>query len=78
MYISLKSILFPSVSPNLKNVVYRAGIHHSSDAEWEMVYQKYNNSLIPSEKVKLMVALAATRDGARLLRFVILLQIIYV
>ena len=52
----------------MKNVVYRAGVHYGSDEEWEFVFSKYAASRIPSEKVKLMVALAATRDGARLLR----------
>lgn len=60
--------MFDSIDPNLKSVVYVAGVKYGGDVEWNVVWHQFLQTQTPSEKSKLLHALAATNDGLRLSR----------
>ena len=51
-----------SLEPNLKNVVYMAGIANGDDDDWEFMWTKFQEATVPSEKRKLLYALAKSKD----------------
>ncbi|XP_041355968.1 endoplasmic reticulum aminopeptidase 1-like isoform X1 [Gigantopelta aegis] len=51
-----------SLSPNLKNVVYKAGVENGDEADWQFCWDQYNATNVPSEKAKLLNAMTYTKD----------------
>ena len=47
------------------------GVKYGGDAEWDYVWQRFLQTQTPSEKSKLLQALAATNDGLKLSRLVL-------
>lgn len=50
------------VAPNIRDVVYVAGIQFGAEEEWNYSWDKYTKTQIPSEKKVLLYALGSTRD----------------
>ena len=57
-----------SISPNLKTVIYLAGIKYGSEEDWEMMWDAYLKETDASEKRKLISALSTTKDSNLLSR----------
>ncbi|XP_074661085.1 glutamyl aminopeptidase-like isoform X2 [Tubulanus polymorphus] len=57
------------LDPNLKDVVYHAGIVGGDEDNWNYCWEQYNKTQVPSEKSKLLYALAATKDGILLNKY---------
>ena len=51
-----------SIDPDLKSVVYRIGIAHGSDEDWDYMWQQYNMATDPYEKRLYLVALAQSTE----------------
>uniref|UniRef100_A0A1W7RAL3 Aminopeptidase n=1 Tax=Hadrurus spadix TaxID=141984 RepID=A0A1W7RAL3_9SCOR len=56
MYIDKK------IPPNLRSVVYSAGVKYGGKDEWDFCWNKYRKTQIPSEQRLLLTALGNTRD----------------
>ena len=50
------------IDVNLRTLVYYYGIASSGLQEWQWLFKKYLMTTAPSEKSKLMYALAASRE----------------
>ena len=50
------------IDVNLRTLVYYYGIANSGLQEWQWLFKKYLMTTAPSEKSKLMYALAASRE----------------
>ncbi|XP_035223486.1 endoplasmic reticulum aminopeptidase 1-like isoform X2 [Stegodyphus dumicola] len=50
------------VPPNLRNVVYAAGVKYGSKEEWQFCWKQYQETQVPSEKRLLLTALGNTQD----------------
>ncbi|XP_054706641.1 endoplasmic reticulum aminopeptidase 1-like [Uloborus diversus] len=50
------------VPPNLRNVVYGAGVKYGSKEEWQFCWKQYQETQVPSEKRLLLTALGNTQD----------------
>lgn len=51
-----------TISPNLRNVVYGAGVKYGGKKEWQFCWKRYQETPVPSEKRLLLTALGNTRD----------------
>ncbi|KAJ8936471.1 hypothetical protein NQ314_012334 [Rhamnusium bicolor] len=58
-----------SIDPNLKEVVYSAGIKYGGIAEWQHCWNVYNNTTSPNEKKLLLKALGTASDPWLLQRY---------
>ncbi|XP_033733576.1 aminopeptidase N-like [Pecten maximus] len=59
---------YEKVNLNLKSVIYRAGVQYGGLPEWDFIWKKYLNAIVPSEKHKLLIALCRTQDTNHLAR----------
>lgn len=50
------------VPPNLREVIYSAGIKYGGEKEWQFCWGKYNSSGVPSERKLLLRALGVAND----------------
>lgn len=50
------------VVPNLRNVVYSAGVKYGGKEEWQFCWKQYQETQVPSEKRLLLTALGNTQD----------------
>lgn len=57
------------IPPNLREVVYAAGIKYGGVKEWEFCWDKYNKSRVPSEKKLLLKVLGVASDPWLLQRY---------
>lgn len=48
--------------PNLREVIYAAGIKYGGEKEWNFCWSKYKSTLIPSERKLLLKALGMSSD----------------
>lgn len=60
-----------SINPDLKEVVYVAGIKYGGITEWQHCWNVYNSTTVPSERKLLLKALGSASDPWLLQRFVI-------
>nr|KAG5707291.1 hypothetical protein BaRGS_000065 [Batillaria attramentaria] len=51
---------------NHRSMVLRAGVEAGDDEAWQFVWEKYKQSIVPSEKSELLGSLTATREPRRL------------
>lgn len=51
-----------SIDPNLKEVVYSAGIKYGGMNEWQHCWKIYNSTKVPSERKLLLKALGVASD----------------
>lgn len=51
-----------SISPDLKEVVYSAGIKYGGLAEWQHCWSIYNSTTVPSERKLFLQALGVASD----------------
>ncbi|XP_076056130.1 endoplasmic reticulum aminopeptidase 1-like [Oratosquilla oratoria] len=51
-----------TIPPNLRSVVYAAGVKHGTEKDWHFCWKVYMSSSVPSEKRLMLKALAQTRD----------------
>ncbi|XP_044741725.1 endoplasmic reticulum aminopeptidase 1-like isoform X2 [Chrysoperla carnea] len=59
------------ISPNLKEIIYSAGIKHGGLQEWQHCWKEYNQSKTTKERLALMNALGATSDPWLLQRYLL-------
>lgn len=50
------------IPPNLREVIYAAGIKYGGEKEWQFCWAKYNSTGIPSERKLLLRALGVSSD----------------
>lgn len=60
-----------SINPNLKEVVYSAGIKYGGMIEWQHCWNVYNTTKIPSERKLLLKALGVASDPWLLQRYLL-------
>lgn len=60
-----------SIPPDLKEVVYSAGIKYGGLTEWTYCWEKYNSTTIPRERKLLLKALGVASDPWLLQRYMI-------
>ncbi|CAH0561852.1 unnamed protein product [Brassicogethes aeneus] len=60
-----------SIDPNLKEVVYSAGVKYGGINEWQHCWNLYNTTKIPSERKLLLKALGAASDPWLLQRYLL-------
>ena len=60
--ISIYIFFYSRITPNLRNIVYSAGVKNADEATWDEVFQKFISESVPSEKRKLMYALTNSRN----------------
>ncbi|KAL1122590.1 hypothetical protein AAG570_002920 [Ranatra chinensis] len=60
-----------SVPPNLREVVYTAGIKYGGIKEWQFCWNKYNSTRIPSERKLLLKILGIASDPWILQRYLL-------
>ncbi|XP_008211798.2 endoplasmic reticulum aminopeptidase 2 isoform X2 [Nasonia vitripennis] len=60
-----------SIAPNIRDVVYAAGVKFGSQDEWNYCWDTYRNTLYPSEKRIMLQALGATTDPWLLQRYLL-------
>ncbi|XP_015117204.1 endoplasmic reticulum aminopeptidase 2 [Diachasma alloeum] len=59
------------IPPNIRDVVYVAGIRFGTEKEWRHCWEVYKNTQIPSEKRIILQALGATTDPWLLQRYLL-------
>ncbi|KAI5740215.1 hypothetical protein M8J76_001759 [Diaphorina citri] len=59
------------IPPNLREVVYYAGIKYGGVKEWQNCWAKYNSTRVPSERKLLLKVLGASRDPWILQRYLL-------
>ncbi|VVC37450.1 Aminopeptidase N-type,ERAP1-like C-terminal domain,Peptidase M1, membrane alanine aminopeptidase, N- [Cinara cedri] len=59
------------VPPNLREVIYLAGIRYGDVKEWNFCWDKYNESRVPSERKLLLKVLGASNDPWLLQRYLL-------
>ncbi|XP_076280314.1 endoplasmic reticulum aminopeptidase 1 isoform X2 [Lasioglossum baleicum] len=59
------------IAPNIRDVVYVAGIKFGNEEEWNYCWQTYQNTQVPSEKRIMLQALGATTDSWLLQRYLL-------
>ncbi|XP_071654206.1 endoplasmic reticulum aminopeptidase 1 isoform X2 [Temnothorax longispinosus] len=57
------------IAPNIRNIVYMAGIKFGEEADWQHCWQVYLKTQIQSEKLLMLQALGASRDPWLLKRY---------
>ena len=60
-----------SINPDLKEVVYSAGIKYGGMTEWQHCWNLYNSTTIPSERKLLLKALGVASDPWLLQRYLL-------
>ncbi|XP_017878860.1 glutamyl aminopeptidase-like isoform X2 [Ceratina calcarata] len=60
-----------SIAPNIRDVVYVAGIKFGGEREWNYCWQNYQKTQVPSEKRIMLQALGATTDTWLLQRYLL-------
>lgn len=60
-----------SIDPNLKEVVYSAGIKYGGITEWQHCWNVYNNTTSQTERKLLLKALGTASDPWLLQRYVV-------
>lgn len=60
-----------SINPDLKEIVYAAGIKYGGLAEWLHCWNLYNSTIVPSEKKLLLKALGVASDPWLLQRYLL-------
>lgn len=60
-----------AIPPNIRDIVYVAGIRFGGEAEWIHCWETYMKTLIPSEKKIMLRALGATTDPWLLQRYLL-------
>ncbi|XP_064599402.1 aminopeptidase N-like [Liolophura sinensis] len=68
-WVNKNGTILHSVAPDLRKVIYKTAIKYGDDTEWEFVYRKYKTVESGSERNKLRMALACSRDMWILKRF---------
>lgn len=58
-----------TINPDLKEVVYVAGIKYGGINEWQHCWDVYNSTTVPSERKLLLKALGSASDPWLLQRF---------
>ena len=62
-YCELTSLIFVySVDPNLKQVVYMAGVAEGGEAEWDFLWDIYQKASDPTEQGLILYALSCSRQ----------------
>lgn len=51
-----------NIPPDLRGIVYYTGVRFGTADDWKFCLEKYNSSMVPSEKLLLLKALGATPD----------------
>lgn len=59
------------IPPNIRDVVYVAGIRFGTESEWRRCWETYKSTQIPSEKRIILGALGATTDPWLLQRYLL-------
>ncbi|XP_076160195.1 glutamyl aminopeptidase isoform X5 [Ptiloglossa arizonensis] len=59
------------VAPNIRDVIYVAGIKFGGEEEWNHCWQNYQKTQVPSEKRIMLQALGATTDSWLLQRYLL-------
>lgn len=59
------------IDPNIRSVVYAAGVKFGGQDEWNYCWSKYNTTIYPSEKRIMLAALGATTDPWLLQRYLL-------
>ena len=72
LLVVLKWYFCNSIVPDLKNIVYTAGVRYGGDTEWQFMWQRFENATVPSEQQKLLNALATTTDAGTIQRSVLM------
>ncbi|XP_058801112.1 endoplasmic reticulum aminopeptidase 2-like isoform X2 [Phymastichus coffea] len=57
------------IAPNIRDVVYAAGVKFGSQEEWNHCWETYRKTLFPSEKLVMLRALGASTDPWLLQRY---------
>ncbi|XP_011878756.1 PREDICTED: endoplasmic reticulum aminopeptidase 1-like isoform X2 [Vollenhovia emeryi] len=57
------------IAPNIRNIVYMAGIKFGEESDWQHCWQVYLKTQIQSEKLSMLQALGATMDPWLLKRY---------
>lgn len=57
------------ISPHLRSTVYHTAVKFGSVHEWEFLMDKYQSSIDPTEKSKLLSGMSGSRDPWLLERF---------
>ena len=59
------------IAPNIRDVVYAAGVKFGGQDEWNHCWKTYNDTIYPSEKHIMLQALGATTDPWLLQRYLL-------
>lgn len=59
------------ISPNIRDVVYAAGVKFGGQTEWRYCWETYRNTSIPSEREIMLKALGFTSDPWLLQRYLL-------
>ncbi|XP_043260326.1 endoplasmic reticulum aminopeptidase 1-like isoform X1 [Colletes gigas] len=59
------------IAPNIRDVIYIAGIKFGGEEEWNHCWQNYQNTQVPSEKRIMLQALGKTTDSWLLQRYLL-------
>jgi aminopeptidase N len=59
------------IAPNIRDVVYAAGVKFSGENEWKFCWETYQKTPFPSEKRIMLQALGATTDPWLLQRYLL-------
>ena len=51
-----------SINPDLRSVIYTAGIKYGRESEWTFLWQQYKTAIVPTEKKEMLTALTTTMD----------------
>ena len=60
-----------SIAPNIRDVVYSAGVKFGGPDEWKHCWETYNKTIYPSEKRIMLQALGSTTDPWLLQRYLL-------
>ncbi|XP_043267317.1 endoplasmic reticulum aminopeptidase 2-like isoform X2 [Venturia canescens] len=59
------------IAPNIRDVVYAAGVQFGGETEWSYCWDTYRKTQIPSEKIIMLNAMGATSDRWLLQRYLL-------
>lgn len=66
--INTETLIF-SIDPEIQDRIFDAGVMYGTENEWTFVKNQYLTVQVPSKRSQLMKALAKSRDGALLGRY---------
>lgn len=55
--------MFLRMNDDLRGIIYGTGLKYGKKADWDIVFQRYLTSNVPSEKITLLSSLADTTDA---------------